>query len=73
MTVRSQRSAEKKAALLELAKSESARPPMTEEIGRALNNYTSESSHSFDATLSETLRATAPHWFKRKRRKAVEA
>lgn len=68
---RLEKTAQKKEQLIALAKSNSARPRMSDELGQALNNYTSKASHSYDPDFSNTIRELRPDWF-RARKKAVE-
>jgi hypothetical protein len=55
---------QKKIDLLTLAKSQGKRPSMKEDLGRALNNYTSKASHSYDDVFTNTIKTLRPDWFR---------
>lgn len=58
----------KKSQLLSLAKSGSPRPSMKDELGRALNNYTSTASHSFDPGFTNEIRTLRADWFRSRKK-----
>jgi len=60
--------AEKKKLLLEMAKNGEPRPKCvfgqkSNPLGRALRDYISKSSGSYDPTFDKQIRKLAPHWF----------
>lgn len=63
-----------KSDLLKLGKSGANRPAADTKLGRAIRNYCTPTSLSFDREFRQELRHTAPHWFRRsirRRRKAA--
>jgi len=58
------KSQQKKTDILTLAKSGGKRPSMKEDLGQALNNYTSASSNSFDEEFAVQVRSLRPEWFR---------
>ena len=63
------KSQQKKQEILAKAVGKEPRPSMQEDLGRALNNYTSAASHSYDAAFANEVRALRPDWFRARSKK----
>lgn len=69
MANKTAKSQEKKDQLLALAKSGVKRPGMVDVLGKALNNYCSKASHSYDEEFANEIKLVATGWFRQHKEK----
>lgn len=62
-------STQNKQGLLKMARNKEPKPHYKTKLGRALERYIYESSKSHDSNFDKKIRALAPQWFRKRRKK----